>query len=106
MSEYRLDEGNLDSATEVATLLGQGEIIFDADLTIDVWPLGDGFATVESPVSRLSWPDYLLVSMLGFLLGLVVRATLDGYGYVRGTGEPGSKPEVAVGEERGFYWRS
>jgi hypothetical protein len=81
-------------------------MIVDADDIIDVWPLGDGLATVESPVERLSWPDYLLAALLGFLLGFVVRSTLDGYGYVRGDGEPGSKPEVPVGEERGFHWRT
>lgn len=103
--EFRLDEGD-GSATEVATVLTRGEFIVDADGTLDVWLLGDGLATLVPPLSRLSWIDYLVVALLGFALGLVVRSTLDGHGYVRGDGEPGSKPEVPVGEERGFYWRS
>ncbi len=104
--EYRPYAGDDGSALEIATVLTRGHFLVDADGTMDVWLLGDGLATMESPVSRLSWPDYVLVASLGFLLGLVVRATLDGYGYVRGDGEPGSKPEVPVGEERGFYWRT
>lgn len=104
--EYLPDEATPTLSRKVATVLMTREMIVDADGTIDVWPLGDGLATVDSPVSRLSWPDYLLAALLGFLLGFVVRSTLDGYGYVRGDGEPGSKPEVPVGEERGFYWRT
>lgn len=104
--EYLPDEARPAQSGKTATVLTTREMIVDADGTIDVWPLGDGLATVESPVSRLSWPDYLLAALLGFLLGFVVRSTLDGYGYVRGDGEPGSKPEVPVGEERGFYWRT
>lgn len=104
--EYLPDETRPASSRKVAKVLMAREMVVDAEGTIDVWPLGDGLATVESPVARLSWLDYLLAALLGFLLGFVVRATLDGYGYVRGDGEPGSKPEVPVGEERGFYWRT
>lgn len=104
--EYLPDEARPAQSRRIATVETRGHFLVDADGTIDVWPLGDGLATLESPVSRLSWPDYLLAALLGFLLGFVVRSTLDGYGYVRGDGEPGSKPEVPVGEERGFYWRT
>jgi hypothetical protein len=104
--EYLPDEASPALSRKVATVHTTREMIVHADMTIDVWPLGDGLATVESPVSRLSSPDYLLAALLGFLLGFVVRSTLDGYGYVRGDGEPGSKPEVPVSEERGFYWRT
>jgi hypothetical protein len=104
--EYFPDEASPALSRKVATVHTTREMIVDADGTIDVWPLGDGLATAESPVARLSGPDYLLAALLGFLLGFVVRSTLDGYGYVRGDGEPGSKPEVPVGEERGFYWRT
>jgi hypothetical protein len=104
--EYLPDEERPDLSRNDATVLISREVVVDAGKVIDVWPLGDGFATVESPVERLSWPDYLLAASLGFLFGFVVRSTLDGYGYVRGDGEPGSKPVVPVGEERGFYWRS
>jgi hypothetical protein len=104
--EYLPDEASPALSRKVVTVLIAHGMVVDADGTIDVWPLGDGLATVESPISRLSWPDYLLAALLGFLLGFVVRSTLDGYGYVRGDGEPGSKPEVPVSEERGFYWRT
>ena len=50
--------------------------------------------------------DYLLGAGIGLLLGVVMVMTIRGYGYVRGDGEPGSKPHIPVGEEEGFYWRT
>lgn len=65
-----------------------------------------GMANLFDPPYMMTTGDYILAAVLGFLLGLVVLGSLRGYGYVRGDGEPGSKPEVPVGEERGFYWRT
>lgn len=77
------------------------------DATIPIWWAdGDGEEILlEDPRLDLAG-HYAFAGGLGFLLGLVVLGSLRGYGYVRGDGEPGSKPEVPVGEERGFYWRT
>lgn len=48
----------------------------------------------------------LVTAIIGAMLGIVVRNTIRGYGYVRGTGESGSMGPVDVSEDRGFYWRS
>ncbi len=78
------------------------------DGTLEIWWADEAGGEILLDDPRYQWTtgDYLLAAGLGFLLGLVVLGSLRGYGYVRGDGEPGSKPEVAVGEERGFYWRT
>ena len=43
---------------------------------------------------------------LGALAGLVIVFNARGYGFVRGTGEPGTMQPSDVDEDRGFYWRS
>jgi hypothetical protein len=78
------------------------------DGTLEIWwadQIG-GEILLEDPGDQVTTGDYILGAGLGFLLGLVVLGSLRGYGYVRGDGEPGSKPKVPVGEERGFYWRT
>lgn len=64
-----------------------------------------GFTTID-PTYQLTPGDYVLALVLGALLGVVMVMTIRGYGYVRGTGEPGSRPKVDVAEDRGFYWRT
>lgn len=78
------------------------------DGTLAIWWADEagGEILLEDPRYQWTTGDSLLAAGFGFLLGLVVLGSLRGYGYVRGDGEPGSKPEVAVGEERGFYWRT
>ncbi len=75
---------------------------------VEVWrheSSDSGFTTVD-PNYQLTPGDYVLVLVLGALLGVVMVMTVRGYGYVRGTGEPGSRPKVDVAEDRGFYWRT
>ncbi len=77
---------------------------------VDVWRTTEsdgqtGF-TLEDPSYQLTPGDYILAAGLGALLGVVMVMTVRGYGYVRGTGEPGSHPRVDVAEDRGFYWRT
>lgn len=74
--------------------------------TVPVWRDGDGSFTIEDPRYIPTQADYLLAAGLGALLGVVMVMTVRGYGYVRGTGEPGSQPQVDVAEDRGFYWRT
>jgi hypothetical protein len=78
------------------------------DGTLAIWWADEvgGEVLLEDPRYEPTAGTYLLAAGLGFLLGLVVLGSLRGYGYVRGDGEPGSKPEVPVGEEQGFYWRT
>lgn len=74
---------------------------------IDVHP--DGTIEVLEPKRGIEVPPIalaVLVALIGALLGLVVVNTLRGYGYVRGTGEPGTMQPADVDEDRGFYWRS
>ncbi|HEY5890133.1 MAG TPA: hypothetical protein VIW94_05485, partial [Acidimicrobiia bacterium] len=74
----------------------------------EVWPDRQdaaGFTTVD-PNYQLTPGDYVMALVIGALLGVVMVMTMRGYGYVRGTGEPGSRPKVDVAEDRGFYWRT
>jgi hypothetical protein len=73
---------------------------------VPVWPDGEGGFTLEDPGYVLVAGDYLLAAGLGALLGVVMVMTVRGYGYVRGTGDPGSQPQLDVAEDRGFYWRT
>jgi hypothetical protein len=74
--------------------------------TILVWRDGKDRITTVDPRYQLNAGDYILAFALGALLGAVMVMTVRGYGYVRGTGEPGSRPSVDVAEDRGFYWRT
>jgi hypothetical protein len=76
-----------------------------ADGLVVVWRDEEGF-TVVDPGSALSTGDFILVGLLGALLGAVMVMTVRGFGYVRGTGDVGSTPDLAVAEDRGFYWRT
>lgn len=73
---------------------------------VSIWRDGEGGFSLENPTYRLTAADYILASAVGASLGLVMVMTIRGYGYVRGTGEPGSYPSVDVAEDRGFYWRT
>lgn len=65
-------------------------------------------STLDPYVTDGTWPAgaYALAAGLGFLLGLVVSFSVDGYGYVRGTGQVSETPDLDVAEDRGFYWRT
>ena len=75
---------------------------------VEVWPDNEDAAgfTIVDPSYHLTPGDYVMTLVLGALLGVVMVMTIRGYGYVRGTGEPGSRPQVDVAEDRGFYWRT
>ncbi len=78
-------------------------------------PVTDGFsldndpetniATVDvvDPAIRFVWYGFIVGAAL--LLGLVTLFSMRGHGYLRGTGEVGSTPELEVAESKGFYWR-
>ena len=66
---------------------------------------GDEVRAIEG---SFLWPHPFFVAILGgvgVLLGVVVRFSLAGSGYVRGTGKPGESAPEDVREDRGFYWR-
>lgn len=73
--------------------------------TVLVWRADEAF-TLSDPGRALTVGDYLVVFGLGALLGVVMVMTVRGYGYVRGTGETSSTPDLDVAEDRGFYWRT
>ncbi|MFH2071654.1 MAG: hypothetical protein ABIJ75_02260 [Actinomycetota bacterium] len=73
--------------------------------TVKIAVSGDEVKALEGSVL---WPHPFFVAILGgagLLLGVAVRFSLAGFGYVRGTGEPGESAPEDVREERGFYWR-
>ena len=58
--------------------------------------------------SRDSGPSALIVSVtavIAFLFAVVVLETVRGFGYVRGTGQPGEMTPEQVEESHAFYWR-
>jgi len=59
-------------------------------------------------LSRDSGPSDLIVSVtavIAFLFAVVVLETVRGFGYVRGTGQPGEMTPQQVEESHAFYWR-
>lgn len=44
-------------------------------------------------------------ALIAFLFAVVVLATVRGFGFVRGTGQPGEMTPDEVEESHGFYWR-
>lgn len=46
-----------------------------------------------------------VTAVVAFLFAVVVLATLRGFGFVRGTGQPGEMTPDEVEESHGFYWR-
>lgn len=76
------------------------------DGIVSVWVDSRGEWSLVDPTYEPSAGDYLLAVGIGLLFGFVMVMTIRGYGYVRGDGEPGSKPEFPVSEDRGFYWRT
>lgn len=46
-----------------------------------------------------------VTALIAFLFAVVVLATVRGFGFVRGTGQPGEMTPDEVEESRGFYWR-
>lgn len=64
---------------------------------------------VRNDTASIDWitgSTYVVAGVIGLLLGIVVDMSLRGFGYVRGTGQTSETPDLDVGEERGFYWRT
>lgn len=99
--EYEGEDGRTSSDTLV--LADRIEI----GTSISIWPSVDSNPpmTAGDPL-RLTPINMGIAAALGFLLGLVVDLSSRGFGYVRGTGQVAETPDLDVGEERGFYWRS
>lgn len=58
--------------------------------------------------SRDTGPSAMTVAVtaiVAFLFAVVVLATLRGFGFVRGTGQPGEMTPDEVKESHAFYWR-
>jgi hypothetical protein len=73
--------------------------------TVTIAVSGDEVRALDG---RFLWPNPVLTAILGgvgLLMGIVVRLSLAGHGYVRGTGKPGESTPGEVREDRGFYWR-
>jgi hypothetical protein len=78
----------------------------DADAsTVVIAVSGDEVKALEG---SFLWPHPAAAAIfggVGLLLGIVVRLSLAGHGFVRGTGMPGESAPEDVREDRGFYWR-
>jgi len=75
--------------------------------TVPVRVLSDRSVEVGDQSFRLPGTGLLvIVALMGALLGLVVVNNMSGFGFVKGTGEPGTMQPSDVDEDRGFYWRS
>jgi hypothetical protein len=82
-------------------------IEYDTAATIPVRVRSDG--SVELAETRFRMPGLGILSAfaaIGALAGLVIAFSARGYGFVRGTGRPGTMRPSDVDEDRGFYWRS
>ena len=75
--------------------------------TVPVRVLSDWSIEIAEPGFRMPGLGILMVfAGLGALAGLVIVFNLRGYGFVRGTGEPGTMKLGDVEEDKEFYWRS
>ena len=75
--------------------------------TVPVRVLSDRSVEVGDQGFRLPGTGLLaVVALMGALLGLVGVNNLSGFGFVKGTGQPGETQPADVREDRGFYWRS
>ena len=55
---------------------------------------------------RTEWALIVLGAVTGAVFGGIVIATLAGFGFIPGTGQPGQSEPREVQERHGFYWRS
>jgi hypothetical protein len=75
--------------------------------TVPVRVLSDRSVEVGDQSFRLPGTGLLvIVALMGALLGLAVVNNMSGFGFVKGTGAPGTMQPSDVDEDRGFYWRS
>ncbi len=80
---------------------------YQTETTVPVHVLSDRSVEVAEPGFRMPRTGLLVaVALLGAGFGLVIVNNLRGYGFVRGTGQPGTMQQADVREDRGFYWRS
>lgn len=82
---------------------------YQTEATVPIDVFSDGTIEIRDSDQGFRVPPTLLVAifaLIGAVFGLVVASSLRGYGYLRGTGEPGSMQPADVDEDRGFYWRS
>jgi len=59
----------------------------------------------SSESSGVSGLTMTLTAVIALLFAAVVVATVRGFGFVRGTGQPGEMTPDELEESRGFYWR-
>lgn len=88
-----------------------GEVVLPTEYhsatTVPVRVLSDWSIEIDETGMRMPRGGLLaIVAGLGALAGLVIVFNARGYGFVRGTGEPGTMTLADVDEDRGFYWRS
>ena len=75
--------------------------------TVPVRVLSDWSIEIVETGFRMPQTGLLaIVTGLGALAGLVIVFNARGYGFVRGTGEPGTMQPSDIEEDKGFYWRS
>lgn len=75
--------------------------------TIPVRVLSDWSVEIAEAGFRMPGTGLLsIVAAFGALAGLVIVFNSRGFGFIRGTGEPGTMTPADVDEDRGFYWRS
>lgn len=80
---------------------------YDAGDVVLIWPeTEDSAAMVASEPLELTVGSALVVIGFGLLLGLVVTLSVNGFGFVPGTGRTGETDPEEIHESRGFYWRS
>ena len=82
---------------------------YQTETTVPIDVFSDGTVEIRDSDLGIKLPAVwllVIVALIGAMFGLVIVNSLRGYGFVRGTGEPGSMQPADVDEDRGFYWRS
>lgn len=82
---------------------------YQTETTVPIDVFSDGTVEIRDSDREFKVPPVwlqVIVALIGAMFGLVIVNNLRGYGFVRGTGEPGSMQPADVDEDRGFYWRS
>lgn len=82
---------------------------YQTETTVPIDVFSDGTVEIRDSDRDLKVPPVwllVMVALIGAMFGLVIVNNLRGYGFVRGTGEPGFMQPADVDEDRGFYWRS
>jgi hypothetical protein len=82
---------------------------YQTETTVPIDVFSDGTVEIRGSDQGIKLPPVwlmVIVALIGAMFGLVIVNSLRGYGFVRGTGEPGSMQPADVDEDRGFYWQS